>query len=74
MQSITAEPVKKCPVCGQNEVTRLISGGNGLIFKGSGFYITDYKNNNASPANAKSKSTPASTESTVKKDEKTDKA
>ena len=41
--SITAAPVKKCPVCGKNKVRRLISMGAGLIFKGSGFYITDYR-------------------------------
>lgn len=41
-QSMSEEPVKKCPACG-GEVKRLISGGAGLIFKGSGFYITDYK-------------------------------
>ena len=42
-QSITAEPVKKCPECGKNKVRRLIGTGAGLIFKGSGFYITDYR-------------------------------
>ena len=42
-QSITAAPVKKCPHCGKNKVKRLISTGAGLIFKGSGFYITDYR-------------------------------
>ncbi|MCH7690296.1 MAG: zinc ribbon domain-containing protein [candidate division Zixibacteria bacterium] len=41
-QSISAEPVKVCPSC-KGEVERIISGGAGLIFKGSGFYITDYK-------------------------------
>ncbi|MEN9979490.1 MAG: zinc ribbon domain-containing protein [candidate division WOR-3 bacterium] len=42
-QRITEPPVKKCPKCGKNgKVERLISGGSGLIFKGSGFYITDY--------------------------------
>jgi len=41
-QSIKAEPVKECPKC-KGAVRRLISSGNGLIFKGSGFYITDYK-------------------------------
>jgi predicted nucleic acid-binding Zn ribbon protein len=34
--------LKKCPACGSN-VRRLVSGGTGLIFKGSGFYLTDYK-------------------------------
>src|SRR5438034_1123828 len=42
-QSIKAEPIRKCPKCGKNKVKRLISTGAGLIFKGSGFYITDYR-------------------------------
>ena len=41
-QSITARPVRVCPKCG-GEVTRLISAGSGVIFKGSGFYETDYR-------------------------------
>jgi putative FmdB family regulatory protein len=41
-QSITEKPLKRCPNCG-GAVKRLISSGAGLIFKGSGFYITDYK-------------------------------
>jgi putative FmdB family regulatory protein len=43
-QSIAAEPIKYCPRCKKKAVMRKISGGGGLIFKGSGFYITDYKN------------------------------
>lgn len=42
-QSITAAPLKQCPACGKNRVQRLIGTGAGLIFKGSGFYITDYR-------------------------------
>ena len=42
-QSIKAGPIRKCPKCGKNKVRRLISTGAGLIFKGSGFYITDYR-------------------------------
>jgi putative FmdB family regulatory protein len=42
-QPITSDPVKKCPLCGKKKVRRLISAGGGLIFKGSGFYITDYR-------------------------------
>lgn len=42
-QSMKADPVKKCPKCG-GKVHRLIGGGSGIIFKGSGFYETDYKN------------------------------
>lgn len=41
-QSITAEPLTKCVQCG-GKVQRLISAGGGLLFKGSGFYITDYR-------------------------------
>lgn len=42
-QSITAAPIKKCPECGKNKVKRLIGTGAGILFKGSGFYITDYR-------------------------------
>src|SRR5213592_93586 len=42
-QSMSAPPVKKCPQCGKSKVKRLIGTGAGLIFKGSGFYITDYR-------------------------------
>jgi len=42
-QSIKSGPIRKCPKCGKNKVRRLISSGAGLIFKGSGFYITDYR-------------------------------
>lgn len=52
-QSITAEPIKECPAC-HGKVERLISGGTGLIFKGSGFYITDYqRNSNGASGNGK---------------------
>lgn len=42
-QSITAKPAKKCPDCGRNKLKRLIGTGAGVIFKGSGFYETDYR-------------------------------
>jgi len=42
-QSIMADPIKRCPECGKAKVKRLIGTGAGLIFKGSGFYITDYR-------------------------------
>ena len=41
-QKMSDEPVAECPVCGA-ESERLISAGAGLLFKGSGFYITDYR-------------------------------
>ena len=40
-QSMSDSALEKCPKC-NNRVRRLISGGSGLIFKGSGFYLTDY--------------------------------
>ncbi|MCK5852373.1 zinc ribbon domain-containing protein [bacterium] len=44
--SMSAKPVKKCPECG-GKVIRLIGSGAGIIFKGSGFYETDYKKNDS---------------------------
>lgn len=45
-QKITEPALSECPKCREkNCVERLISGGSGVIFKGSGFYITDYKQN-----------------------------
>lgn len=41
-QSITSEPHATCPKC-KGEAKRMISAGAGIIFKGSGFYATDYK-------------------------------
>lgn len=42
-QSIKAPPTKKCPSCGKSKAQRQIGAGAGLIFRGSGFYITDYR-------------------------------
>tara|TARA_B100001564_G_C20588704_1_gene646803 strand:+ start:160 stop:363 length:204 start_codon:yes stop_codon:yes gene_type:complete len=48
-------PIKECPKCKENSLRRVISGGTGLIFKGSGYYLTDYKNKkNQSSKNKKS--------------------
>jgi putative FmdB family regulatory protein len=56
-QSIRAEPVKICPVCDSDQVERILAGGIGLIFRGKGFYITDYKKSGteSKPANEISK-------------------
>ncbi len=43
-QPMTARPVRKCPDCGKLSAKRLIGTGAGVIFKGSGFYQTDYRN------------------------------
>lgn len=42
-QAISDPALKKCPKCGKLRLERLIGAGAGLIFKGSGFYITDYR-------------------------------
>ena len=52
-QRITEEPLKTCPTTDQN-VKRIISGGAGLVFKGSGFYLTDYVKNNGDSTSSKS--------------------
>ena len=56
-QSMSSPPIEKRPSCGDDacSVERVISGGTGLIFKGSGFYLTDYKNNKGSGKAEKSK-------------------
>jgi putative FmdB family regulatory protein len=46
MQGITAKPLRKCPKCGKSALKRLIGTGATLIFKGSGFYATDYRSEN----------------------------
>jgi putative FmdB family regulatory protein len=50
-QKMTDKPRAKCPVCGKPAV-RKISGGAGLVFKGSGFYITDYGKDGKGPKKA----------------------
>ncbi|MBL7198414.1 MAG: zinc ribbon domain-containing protein [Candidatus Omnitrophica bacterium] len=46
-QNMSDKPLKECPKC-NGTVRRLIGKGIGVIFKGSGFYATDYKNNTSS--------------------------
>lgn len=54
-QSMRDEPLKKCPKCKKQSLKRLVGGGAGLIFKGTGFYITDYKKKSGTPDAAPSK-------------------
>ena len=56
-QNISDKKVKKCPQCG-GKVQRLIHGGTGVIFKGSGFYATDYAKNNSDQKTRCGKDTP----------------
>ena len=42
-QSMSSSPLNKCPACKKSKLERLIGTGAGVIFKGSGFYETDYR-------------------------------
>jgi len=55
-ESITSKPNKTCVKCAKKKAERLISGGGGLLFKGTGFYITDYKKSSAGAVAAGEKS------------------
>ena len=74
-QSINDDPLTVCPETGQ-PVKRIISGGGGVVYKGSGWYVTDYKNGNGqkkqAPSEAK-KDEKATTDSTKKSTGTTDK-
>jgi putative FmdB family regulatory protein len=75
-QSITSAPTKQCPACKKNTAKRLIGTGAGLIFKGSGFYITDYRSEGykesakADTAPSEAKSTDAKSTETKSADSK----
>ena len=64
-QSMSADPLTDCPECRKNSLRRIISGGTGLIFKGTGYYLTDYKDKKTKDSNKK--------DNTVKKKEKSNK-
>jgi putative FmdB family regulatory protein len=57
-QPMSDEPLKKCPKCKKAGLKRLVGRGAGLIFKGSGFYVTDYKK--SAPPKEGGESKPAS--------------
>jgi putative FmdB family regulatory protein len=65
-QSITASPVRKCPECGKLSAKRVIGPGAGIIFRGSGFYQTDYRSDSykkAAEADKKSAESSSKSES-----------
>ena len=65
-QSMTEVPLRECPKC-RGTLRRLIGKGTGIIFKGSGFYATDYR---SSDYHKKAKEEKASTSGSKKKDDK----
>ena len=58
-QRMNENKINNCPECDEGKVERLITGGTGMIFKGDGFYLTDYtdygkeKNNEKNKLNSK---------------------
>ncbi len=72
-QSISEAPVRTCPACGKRRARRKIGGGAALLFKGSGFYITDYRGSDYS-AKAKSDSEASKPSGDAKKPESNKKA
>jgi putative FmdB family regulatory protein len=73
-QSITAKPIRKCPECGKLALKRLIGSGAGIIFKGSGFYQTDYRSESYKTAAKNDKHTPAPAKTETKSESKTEKS
>ena len=67
-QSIVARPIRKCPKCAKRSLKRLIGAGSGVIFKGPGFYQTDYRSESYKKAEKKEK-TRSDTTTTKKKTE-----
>jgi len=55
LQPIKADPLKTCPSCNQDKLVRLLGSGSGIIFKGSGFYQTDYRSDSYKKAAEKDK-------------------
>jgi putative FmdB family regulatory protein len=81
-QAISDKLLRKCPECGKPKLERLIGAGAGFLFKGAGFYITDYRSNSyhegakkesgapatpATPAKGDGAATPAKPAATVEK-------
>ena len=70
-QSITAAPLKKCPACKKRSLQRMIGSGAAVIFKGSGFYQTDYRSSEyKKAAKADKEAAKSSTDSSSKSDKK----
>lgn len=69
-QSMKADKLTKCPSCGENTLKRLIGTGSGLIFKGSGFYLTDYKNKPSESSSSSSVSKTGDSQKTETSDTK----
>ncbi|MCX5700279.1 MAG: FmdB family transcriptional regulator [Candidatus Omnitrophica bacterium] len=58
-QKMSDKALDKCPKC-HKKISRLIGGGSGIIFKGSGFYATDYRKSSNKSSSSKQKPGPCS--------------
>jgi putative FmdB family regulatory protein len=68
LQSFSAPPLTKCPACKKNKLERLFGGGGAIIFKGSGFYETDYRR----PPDKAAADAPAESKTETKAETKTE--
>lgn len=62
-QSMMDDPLTECPVCGRHSLKRLIGGGIGVIFKGSGFYVNDSRKGGSTATKSKTEKKSADTTS-----------
>lgn len=72
-QSMTEEPRKRCPEC-RGKVKRLLGTGAGILFKGSGFYATDYRSNSYEQGHTAEKNQKAAVKSSNKAEKKDNKS
>jgi len=76
LQSFNESPLTKCPKCKKNKLTRLFGGGGAIIFKGGGFYETDYRRageaNKSEGAAAEKSENKTETKSETKSESKTE--
>lgn len=72
-QRITEDPVKKCPECKKNKARRLFGTGAAIVFKGSGFYETDYRSDSYKKGEKAEKKSTESKSDTKSKSDKSSK-
>lgn len=73
VQSIKEDAIRTCPKCKKRKAERLIGAGSGIIFKGSGFYTTDYRSSSYKEGAKADKPAPKKTDKKDSKKSSTDK-
>lgn len=69
-QTMSSDPLTICPKCAKPTLRRLMSSGVGLVFKGSGFYVTDYKKSKTSSSSSRKLKSKPDSKSESKPDSK----